>query len=285
MTYANPDALVSTEWLAQHLDDPKVRVLDGTYHLPTAKRDAGAEFAAAHIPSALRFDIDDICDPDDPLPHMLPSTDRFAEKVGALGISSDTRVIAYDVYGMQSAARVWWMFRVFGHDNVAVLSGGQPKWQAGGHPATAAVAKPAPAAFKAHFRPRLVRSRAEMLATIEGAGGEQIVDVRTAGRFHGTEPEPRAGMRSGHMPGALNLPYGKLLAPADKTFLPADGLRAAFAEGGLDLNRPVASSCGSGVTACILALGLHLVGKTDVAVYDGSWSEWGGRADTPIETG
>ncbi len=281
MDYANPDALVSTGWLADRLDDPSVVVLDGTYHLPAANRDAGAEFAREHIPGALRFDIDEVCDKANPLPHMVPPADVFAAAASALGVGPDTRVVAYDVYGMQSAARVWWMFRLFGHDGVSVLDGGLPKWKAEGR-ATTAEARPArPARFAARLRPDLLRGIDDMRRNVE-TGGEQILDVRAAGRFTGAEPEPRAGMRSGHMPGSLNLPFGELLAAPHKTWLGAGAIRDRAAAAGLDLDRPVAASCGSGVTACVAALGLYLVGKEDVAVYDGSWSEWGGRDDTPV---
>lgn len=285
MTYANPDAVVSTAWLADNLSDPKVKVLDASYHLPNVDRDADAEFEAVRIPGAIRFDIDDICDPDDPLPHMIPSAERFAEKVAALGVSSGDRVVVYDVYGMQSAARGWWMFRVFGHDKVAVLDGGLAKWRAEERATESGPApKPAEGKFSASFRPELVRSRDDMRANID-AHSYQVVDVRAAGRYAGTDPEPRAGMRSGHIPGSLSMPFQGMLDPKDKTFLPAEQIRAAITGAGLNLDRPVTASCGSGVTACIFALGAHLVGKSDVAVYDGSWSDWGGRDDTPIATG
>jgi thiosulfate/3-mercaptopyruvate sulfurtransferase len=285
MSYAHPEALASTDWLAAHLSDPKVKVLDASYHLPNVDRDADAEFLAKRIPGAVRFDIDDICDPDDALPHMIPSPARFAEKVAALGISSGDRVVIYDCYGMQSAARGWWMFRVFGHDDVAVLDGGLPKWLAEDRP-TESGPRPHPAegAFDATFRPELVRDRDDIRANIDSKKA-QVVDARAAGRYAGTDPEPRAGMRSGHIPGSVSLPFQALLDPKDKTFLPADSIQAAIGAAGLDLGKPVTASCGSGVTACILALGAHLVGKSDVAVYDGSWSDWGSRDDTPIETG
>lgn len=283
MPVSPSDALVTTDWLAENLDNTDIVVLDGTYHLPTAKRDAGAEFAGKHIPGAIRFDIDDICDPDDPLPHMMPTPALFAEKVSALGISNDHRVVVYDVYGLQSAARVWWMFRVFGHDNVAVLNGGLPKWEAEGRAVTAEVAARPATDFKAGFRPELVRGIDDIRNTIEN-GGAQIVDVRSAGRFTAAEPEPRAGMRSGHMPGAVNLPYTDILDPAFREFkspaVIAEHLRAAE----VNTDGPIITSCGSGVTACAVSLALFLVGKPDAAVYDGSWSEWGGRQDTPIVT-
>ncbi len=283
MTHPASDALVTTGWLADNLNNSGVVLLDGTYHLPTAKRDAAAEFLAKHIPGAIRFDIDDICDKSDPLPHMIPTPELFAEKVSALGIGNEHRVVVYDVYGLQSAARVWWMFRLFGHDNVAVLNGGLPKWEAEGRAVTAETKPRKPAAFKAAFRPHLVRGIDDIRRTIDD-GSAQIVDVRSAGRFTAVEPEPRAGMRSGHMPNALNLPYTDLLGGPHREYLDADELRKRLAASKVDLGRPVITSCGSGVTACAAALAMFLVGKEDAAVYDGSWSEWGGRQDTPIVT-
>lgn len=276
--------LVSPAWLAEHLRDPNVKVLDGTYHLPTARRDGDAEFLERHIPGAVRFDIDDVCDPDDPLPHMVPSPERFAEKVSALGVSNDDTVVVYDVYGLQSAARTWWMFRLFGHDRVAVLDGGMPAWVAGGRALEAGPATPKPAGFSATLRPGLVRRREDLLANI-GSGAEQVADARSAGRFTGDEPEPRAGMRSGHIPGSRSLPFTNLLDPATRTVLPNDALRAAFEGAGIDPSRSTVASCGSGVTACVIALAAHRLGHSGVAVYDGSWSEWGGRDDTPIDSG
>jgi thiosulfate/3-mercaptopyruvate sulfurtransferase len=283
MTYANPEALASIEWLAEHLHDANVIVFDGTSHVvPT--RDAAAEFAEKHIPGAQRFDINDVADPNDPLPHMLPSPELFAAKVSALGVTNDTRVIVYDVYGLQSAARIWWMFRIFGHDNVAVLNGGLPLWEKEGHPVTDS---PTPTRahgdFTSNFRPELVRSRQDLLKNIE-SGTEQVADARAHGRFLGTDPEPRAGMRSGHIPGSLSLPFTQLLG-ADKRLLAAEEIRSIIDTASVDLTKPLVTSCGSGVTACVLALGCHLLGKDDVAIYDGSWSEWGGRDDTPVHQG
>lgn len=279
------DALVTTDWLADHLDDPKVVVLDGTYHLPTAKRDADAEFPEGHIPGAQRFDIDKVCDPDDPLPHMVPTADAFAEAASALGIDADTLVVAYDVYGLQSAARTWWMFRLFGHDKVAVLDGGMPKWVAEGRALETGAARSRPqTAFKATLRPELVKSRDQVLAAVK-AGDVQIVDARPAGRFTGDDPEPRPGMRSGHIPGSRSLPIGDLLNRETKTALDPDGLAARFEAAGVDPSKPTISSCGSGVTACMIALAAHRLGHPGMAVYDGSWSDWGSRPDTPVDTG
>lgn len=279
------DPLVTTDWLAAHLDDPKVVVLDGTYHLPTAKRDADAEFPDGHIPGAQRFDIDKVCDPDDPLPHMIPSAEVFARAASDLGIDRDTMVVAYDVYGLQSAARTWWMFRLFGHDKVAVLDGGMPKWTAEGRPLETGPARTrATTDFKATLRPALVKSRDDVLAAVK-TGDCQIVDARPAGRFTGEEPEPRPGMRSGHIPGSRSLPIGDLLDKGTKTALDADSLKARFKAAGIDPSKPTISSCGSGVTACMIALAAHRLGHPHMAVYDGSWSDWGSRQDTPVDTG
>ncbi len=276
--------LVSTEELARRCADPEIAIVDGTYHLPTANRDAATEFAHEHLPGAIRFDIDDVCDPDSDLPHMLPTPRLFGEKVSALGISNRHHVVVYDVYGMQSAARVWWMFRVFGHERVSVLDGGLPKWRAEGRPLTDAEHSPVAASFEAGFVPDLVRDISAVRHTLESSGA-QVVDVRSAGRFTAEEPEPRAGMRSGHMPGALSLPFTDLLEGPHRTYRSADDIRARVIGAGIDPDRRVVTSCGSGVTACAVALGLYLIGREDVAVYDGSWSEWGGRDDTPVVTG
>ncbi len=283
MSYLNGDALVETGWLADRLGAPEVRVLDASYYLPNEGRDTRAEFLAGHIPGAVFFDIDAVADATNPLPHMLPHADQFARQVGALGIANEHQVVVYDTAGLFSAARVWWMFRAFGHDRVAVLNGGMPKWLAEGRAVEGGDGAPAMAAFTANYRPALVRSLEDMRANLEG-GGAQVLDARGAGRFDGTEPEMRAGLRSGHIPGSRNLPYPKLVDPATKAVLDRAGLGEGFAAAGIDLGRPVVTTCGSGVTACVLALGLHLLGHEDVAVYDGSWTEWGGRDDTPVET-
>lgn len=275
------DPLVTTEWLTAHLADPDVRVVDASWHMPAAQRDPRVEFEAAHIPGAVFFDIDAVADRTTDLPHMLPSADELAAAVGALGIGNEHRVVVYDTRGVMSAARVWWTFRAFGHDAVVVLDGGFKKWLAEGRAVESGRAAPEPRKFAARARPELVRDLRAMLDNLE-TGGAQVLDARSAGRFAGTEPEPRAGLRAGHIPGSLNLPVDALSRP-DGTLRPVEELRTAFAAAGLDPERPVVTSCGSGVTASVLALGMYRIGRTDVAVYDGSWSEWGARPDTPIE--
>jgi thiosulfate/3-mercaptopyruvate sulfurtransferase len=274
------DPLVSTDWLAKHLGAPDLRVLDGTWHMPQLKRDARAEFAEAHVPGAAFFDIDAVADHSTTLPHMLPTADAFAQAVGALGVGSGDRVVVYDVRGVVSAARVWWTFRVFGHDAVAVLDGGLKKWRAEGRPVESGSAAPPRRTFTARPRPELVRDLDAMRANLTSRGA-QVLDARSAGRFAGTEPEPRAGLRGGHIPGSLNLPY-ETLYRADGTLKPPDELAGDVGAAGVDLGRPVVTTCGSGVTASVLALALYRLGRQDVAVYDGSWSEWGGRTDTPV---
>jgi thiosulfate/3-mercaptopyruvate sulfurtransferase len=249
--------------------------------MPQLQRDPRREFEDAHIPGAAFFDIDAIADRSSPLPHMLPSVARFAREAGALGISNADLVVVYDVRGVVSAARVWWTFRAFGHERVAVLDGGFRKWRAEGRAVESGAAAPAPRRFTARLRRALVRDLGQMRRNMDSRR-EQTLDARSRGRFAGTEPEPRAGLRGGHIPGSLNLPYDLLYRP-DATFLSPDGLRQAFAAAGVDPGKPVATTCGSGVTASVLALGLHLIGHKKVAVYDGSWTEWGGRSDTPVE--
>ncbi len=280
MPYAHPDALVETDWLADNLAN--VKVLDASWYLPAQNRDPVAEYAAGHIPGAQFFNIDAIADPGTDLPHMLPTAADFAKAVGAMGISNKDRVVVYDGIGLQSAARVWWEFRAFGHANVALLNGGLPKWQAEARPLETTTQAPTPATFAAKLDATILRTAGQLLANVESRA-EQVLDVRPKGRYDGTDAEPRPGVRSGHIPGAKHLVYTDILNP-DRTLKDADALRAALAASGIDLSGTVVTSCGSGITASVMALGLHLIGHDKWAVYDGSWTEWGGRTDTPIET-
>jgi thiosulfate/3-mercaptopyruvate sulfurtransferase len=284
MTYAHPDSLVSTEWLAAHLNDPAVRVVDGSFKLPGITPTAQQDYATRHIPGAPFFDIDVICDRGSSLPHMLPSAEEFARHMSRLGIGDRHRVVVYDGSGWSSAPRVWWMMRVFGHDSVAVLAGGLPKWIAEGRPVTAEIPKLEPQHFTTRFRPELVRDKKALKAD-PGCRREQVLDARAQGRFEATAPEPRPGLRSGHIPGSRNLPYERLVDPKTKIPLGATELAEHFRAAGIAPGQPIVCSCGSGVTACALAFGLHLAGWPDAAIYDGSWSEWGLPGDTDVETG
>jgi thiosulfate/3-mercaptopyruvate sulfurtransferase len=282
MPYANPQSLISTAALAERLGQPNLAIVDATYFLPMQGRNARAEYEQKHIPGAVFFDIDAIADKASPLPHMLPDAATFAAAVGELGIGNDSHVVVYDAHGMMSAARAWWSLRVFGHDDVAVLDGGLPKWLVEGRPVESGVARPARRSFKARFDPSQVRDKAAIRANIRDRR-EQVVDARAAGRFAGSEPEVWPGRRPGHIPGSLNLPFTDLLDPQNKTFLPAEAIAERFRAAGTDLARPVVTSCGSGVTAAVLAFALHLIGHRPVALYDGSWAEWGLPGDTPVE--
>lgn len=282
--YVNPDALVSTEWLAERLNAPDVRIVDASWYMAAQKRDPKAEYSAEHIPGAVFFDIDDIADSASALPHMLPSPEKFSSRVRKLGLGDGSRIVLYDGSGqMIASARAWWMFRAFGHQDVAILEGGLPKWKKEGRPVEDLPPMPRERHFTARFDSTLVRDVEQMKANV-GSRREQVLDARSQGRFRGTEPEPRAGLRGGRIPGSLNLPYGVLFNP-DGTLLSAEALKAKFRAAGIDLGKPVAATCGSGVSACVLAFALHLLGHRQVAVYDGSWTEWGGRNDTPVETG
>src|SRR5215472_11116084 len=284
MPYAHPEALVGTEWLAAHLSDPHVRVVDGSFKLPGITPTAREDYDRVHIPGAVFFDIDDICEPRTSLPHMIPSADLFAQKVGALGIGDDDRVVVYDSAGLYSAGRAWWMLRLFGHHDVAVLDGGLPKWRAEGRLLDAAAPSPPRRHFTPRLDPSLVRDKRALIDNLT-TRREQVVDARAAGRFDGTAPEPRAGMRSGHIPGSRNVPYELVTDPATRQLKSAGELARLFRDAGVVLDRSIVTSCGSGVTACALAFALHLIGHPGAAVYDGSWSEWGSPGDTPVETG
>jgi thiosulfate/3-mercaptopyruvate sulfurtransferase len=283
MSLTQTDPLVSTEWLAAHLDSPDVRVVDASWFMPGTPRDPKAEYEQTHIPGAVFFDIDEIADTDSHLPHMLPSAVKFSARVRKLGLGDGVRIVVYDSTGILGAARVWWTFRVMGHDDVVVLDGGLPRWLAEGRPTED---RP-PLPRERHFTPRqaadLLHDIHQMRRVIE-TGRAQIIDARPAGRFTAEVPEPRAGLRSGHMPGALNVPSSTLFN-ADGLLKSADELKALFEGAGVDLKKPMVTTCGSGITASLLALGLARIGKDRVAVYDGSWTEWASLSDTPIVTG
>jgi thiosulfate/3-mercaptopyruvate sulfurtransferase len=284
MAYAHPEALVGTDWLAANLGEPYVRVVDSSFKLPGITPTAREDYDKGHIPGAVFFDIDDVCEPGTSLPHMIPSPDVFAGKVGALGIGDGDQVVVYDSAGLSSAGRAWWMLRLFGHKDVALLDGGLPKWKAEGRPLDTAIPSSLPRAFTARFDPSLVRDKQALIGNL-ATRREQVVDARAAGRFDGTAPEPRLGMRSGHIPASRNVPYDLVIDPRTRQLKSADELARLFRDAGVALDRPIVTSCGSGVTACALAFALHLIGHPGAAVYDGSWSEWGLPGDTPIETG
>jgi thiosulfate/3-mercaptopyruvate sulfurtransferase len=273
---------VSTDWLEAHLGDPGVAVVDGSWYLPTEGRDALAEFRKAHIPGAVFFDLDKVADTHSGLPHMLPSPEDFAGTVGALGIADTQTIVVYDGAGLFSAPRVRWTFRTMGARDVRILDGGFPQWIADGRPVESGETRPEPKRFVAQLDAAAVRS-IEQVRNIVATGSATVVDARSGERFRGEAPEPRPGLRSGHMPGSRNVPAGALVADGR---LKGDAeIEAAFASAGVDPEKPIVTSCGSGVTAAILALGLETIGARDVALYDGSWAEWGGAKDAPVVTG
>ena len=279
----DPKTLVSTDWLAAHLKDPDLRVLDASWYLPGSDRDPKAEYDAGHIPGARFFDIDEISDHRSDLPHMVPPVEKFMSRMRAMGVGDGHQVVVYDGSGLSSAARVWWLFRLMGQNDVAVLDGGFPKWQAEGRD----IEDLPPMVRDRHMTVRvqnhLVRDVTQVSAAAK-LGDHVIIDARSAGRFRGEAPEPREGLRSGHIPGARNVPFGDLLN-ADATMKPVDELRAVFEAAGVDLSKPAITTCGSGVTAAVLSLALERIGKQDYSVYDGSWAEWGAFATLPIATG
>jgi thiosulfate/3-mercaptopyruvate sulfurtransferase len=275
--------LVTTDFLAAELGKPGLVLFDATKYLPNEDKDGKTEFLKAHIPGARYFDIDQVADPDTDLPHMVPTPGRFGKLMAAMGVGNGSRIVFYDQKGLASAARGWWLMGLFGHDQAAVLDGGLPKWVHEGRPVEAGVpADPAPAAFLPEFRATRLRGVGDVMRNV-ASQAELVLDARAAGRFTGATPEPRAGMRSGHIQGSENVPYTDLLN-ADGTFRPVAEVKARLAQAGVDGSLPIVTSCGSGVTACILTLGLRLAGLPEGAVYDGSWTEWGGRSDTPVET-
>ena len=284
MNYAHPEALVSTEWLASNLADKNLRVVDATYTLPGVSPTGHELYRKRHTPGAVFYDIDAVAEARNPLPHMLPDEQTFGQMMGRLGLGDRHKIVVYDSMGLATAPRAWWSLRAYGHKDVAVLNGGMPKWLAENRPVTAEIPHYPAATFTARlFKPGL-RDKAQLLANLK-TRREQVIDARSAARFAGTAPEPRSGLRGGHIPGSLSLPSDQLSDPKTKEVLPAEDLAARFRAAGLDPQKPAIASCGSGVTACALAFGLHLLGWNEAAIYDGSWSEWGLPGDTPVETG
>ncbi|MFZ8879506.1 MAG: 3-mercaptopyruvate sulfurtransferase [Paracoccaceae bacterium] len=279
----DPKTLVSTEWLHAHLKDPDLRILDGSYYLPQMGRDPRAEYNAAHIPNARFFDIDDVADHGSDLPHMVPPVEKFMSRMRAMGVGDGHQVVVYDGMGLFSAARVWWLFKLMGQNNIAVLDGGLPKWHAEGRP----IEDLPPVIRDRHMTVRRQNHMVKDVTQVSAAsklGDHEIIDARSPGRFRGEEPEPRAGLRPGHIPGSKNVCFKDLLN-ADQTMKNPVEIRQIFEAAGVDFNKPAITTCGSGVTAAVLSLGLERIGKTDHSLYDGSWSEWGMFPTVPVATG
>jgi thiosulfate/3-mercaptopyruvate sulfurtransferase len=281
---SNDDPLVSTDWLAAHLDDPKVRIVDASFKLPGVLPLPADDYLQAHIPGAVFFNVDEVADSDDPLPHMYPDARKFAHEAAALGISSGDTVVAYDSGAWVAAPRAWWMFLSFGHDKVRVLDGGLQKWLREGRPTHSGKVSPKPGRFEAKLDASFVRNKQQLLGNLT-THAEQLVDARPRPRFEGSVAEPRPGLRSGHIPGSRNLPYGELFDVSTGAMRPLDELRKAFVGAGVDLGRPIVTSCGSGVSAAVLTLALYRLGVRGTALYDGSWAEWGLPEGPPVATG
>ncbi|EJN01655.1 3-mercaptopyruvate sulfurtransferase [Phyllobacterium sp. YR531] len=274
--------VVSADWLQERLGKPGLSIVDGSWYLPLQNRDPKAEYDASHIPGAVFFDHDKLSDPNSDLPHTFPKPEAFAAAISSMGITNDDTIVVYDGPGMFTSPRVWWMFRTMGAKNVLLLDGGFDNWKQGGRPVTNDVTKIAPSAFVANFNAAKIASFDDMHRIVQD-GTRQVADARAAGRFKGIDPEPRAGLRSGHMPGAKNVPSSTL---ADKGYLKdINGLKQVLDDAGVDLSRPIVTSCGSGITAAVITLALESLGHKDNVLYDGSWTEWGGAKDTPVATG
>jgi thiosulfate/3-mercaptopyruvate sulfurtransferase len=284
MTSPTDDPLVTTDWLAAHLADPKVKIIDASYKMPGVLPLPADDFLAAHIPGAVFFNVNAIADPNDPRPHMYPSAEQFARDVSGLGISSGDTVVAYDAGGWVAAPRAWWMFLSFGHPDVKVLDGGLKKWRAEGRAVDSGEVKPRPGQFEARLDPGYVRSKAQLLGNLQ-TQKEQVIDARPKPRFEGTVTEPWPGRRSGHIPGSRNVPYADLFDAGTGAMKPLDELRKAFTGAGVDIAKPIVTSCGSGVSALVLTLALYRLGVRGSALYDGSWAEWGLPDGPPVGTG
>jgi thiosulfate/3-mercaptopyruvate sulfurtransferase len=281
---ATDDPLVSTDWLAAHLDDPRVRVVDASFKMPGILPLPKDDYLAAHIPGAVFFDVDAVSDHGNPLPHMFPHAEQFGRDVGGLGIGNDDTVVVYDAGGWVAGPRVWWMFLSYGHDKVRVLDGGLKKWRAEDRPVQSGAVTPKPAIFRASFDPKRVRTIEQMIDNV-ARREEQVIDARSGERFEGSVAEPRPGLRSGHIPGSRSLPYNNLFDPKTGAMKPLDDLRKVFAGAGVDTAKPIVTTCGSGVSALVVTLALYRIGVRGTALYDGSWAEWGLPDGPPIATG
>ena len=283
-TTTTEDPLVSTDWLDAHLNDPRIKIIDASFKMPGILPLPKDDYLASHLPGAVFFDVDAVSDHSNPLPHMFPNADQFGRDVGGLGISNDDTVVLYDSGGWVAAPRVWWMFLSFGHSNVRILNGGLKKWRAEGRKVESGEVTPKPATFKATFDPSYTRKIEQMVANLESRA-EQVLDARANERYQGKVPEPRPGLRSGHIPGSFSVPYNQLFDASTGAMKPLDELRAVFARAGVKLDAPIVTSCGSGVSARVLTLALYRLGVRGSALYDGSWTEWGVQGGPPVATG